>query len=283
MKEITKREKRVVVFPETIEEWNALSEEERFRLLFHDVWLGDVRRDNLWYHYTTVDALATMILADGIELWATQCQFLNDRNEIREGIDFMKPMVDGILKNIGHTDEELMSIYVRKTFLSCLSIAKDSVPMWNTYGQTGNGVALGFQPHIPSTDDYKVLKVVYRNIESESQWIKATMKLAESNKKLDKIRLLSTIGYLPMAIKNNAFDYENEIRLICESKDVHFRSRNGLLVPYKKFAINSCYLREIIIGPANDADRMEYAIGLLLKEYKLNDVEIKRSSVPLRN
>lgn len=89
---------KVVVFPETVEEWNALSQEVRFRLLFHDMWLGDMRRDNLWYHYTTVDALVSMITENGIEMWATQCQFLNDRNEIMEGVRFLKPLIAGILE-----------------------------------------------------------------------------------------------------------------------------------------------------------------------------------------
>jgi hypothetical protein len=31
------KEEKVVVFPETLEEWNALSTEEKVRLLFHDV------------------------------------------------------------------------------------------------------------------------------------------------------------------------------------------------------------------------------------------------------
>ena len=274
---------KVVVFPETVEEWNALSQEERFRLLFHDTWLGEVSRDNLWYHYTTVDALSSMITKDGVEMWATQCQFLNDRNEIMEGVRFLKPLIEGILEKNDISDEKLAKRYINSTFLSCLTTAKESIPMWNTYAQLGNGIALGFQPHIPTSDDYKVLKVIYRNAENESKWIRETSKIAESTNSPDKVRLLSNIAYMPMAMKNKAFEYEDEIRLICESNEVHFRSRKGLLVPYKKFVINSCYLREIIIGPANDADRMQYAIELLLKKFNLNDVKIKRSSVPLRN
>lgn len=278
-----KEEKKLVVFPQTVEEWNALPNEVKVRLLFHDTWLGDVRRDNLWYHYTTVDALATMIVKEGIEMWATQCQFLNDRNEIQEGLKILKPMLSNILSKTDNADEKLDKIYVKSTFLSCLSMAKDSVPMWNTYAQLGNGIALGFQPHIPSCDDYKVLKVIYHDSKRESKWIKSTINLSESNNQLDKTRLFSRITFLPIAIKHKSFEYEDEIRLICESKDVYFRSRGGLLVPYKKFTIDSCYLREIVIGPANDADRMHYAIELLLKKFKLKDVEIKHSAVPLRN
>lgn len=274
---------KVVVFPETVEEWNALSQEVRFRLLFHDMWLGDMRRDNLWYHYTTVDALVSMITENGIEMWATQCQFLNDRNEIMEGVRFLKPLIAGILEKNDISDEKLAKRYINSTFLSCLTTAKESIPMWNTYAQLGNGIALGFQPHIPTNDDYKVLKVIYKNAENESKWIRETTKIAESTNSLDKVRLLSNIAYIPMAMKNRAFEYEDEIRLICESKDIYFRSREGLLVPYKKFIINNCFLREIIIGPANDADRMRYAIELLLKKNGLNNVEIKHSSLPLRN
>lgn len=281
---MNEKEEKVVVFPETLEEWNALSTEEKVRLLFHDVWLGDVRRGNLWYHYTTVDALASMITTDGVEMWATQCQFLNDRSEIKEGINFLRPMIEGLLEKYGrNSDEILTKKYINSTFLSCLTTAKESIPMWNTYAQFGNGIALGFQPHIPSCDDYKVLKVIYRNTEGESKWIRETTRLAESSNSLDKTKLLSSIAYLPLVIKNKAFEYEDEIRLICESKDIYFRSRKGLLVPYKKFKIDNRYLREIIIGPANDADRMHYAIELLLKECRLDNVSIKHSAVPLRN
>jgi hypothetical protein len=225
-----------------------------------------------------------MITTDGVEMWATQCQFLNDRSEIKEGIKFLRPMIEGLLEKYGrNSDEILTKKYVNSTFLSCLTIAKESIPMWNTYAQFGNGIALGFQPHIPSCDDYKVLKVIYRNTEAESKWIRETTRLAESSNFLDKTKLLSSIAYLPFVIKNKAFEYEDEIRLICDTKKVYFRSRNGLLVPYKKFKIDNRYLREIIIGPANDADRMHYAIELLLKECRLDNVSIKRSAVPLRN
>lgn len=283
MKGKKKEGMNMLVFPETVDEWNTLSADEKIRLLFHDAWLGDVHRDDLWYHYTTVDALASMITTDGVEIWATQCQFLNDRNEIREGLDVFKPMLSSILRKIEGANESLEELYVKQTFLSCLSTAKDSIPMWNAYAQLGNGVALGFQPHIPSSDDYKVIKVVYHDTERELKWIQNTIKLVESSNSFNKARLLSSITFLPLAIKNKAFEYEAEIRLICDTEEVYFRSRKGLLVPYKKFLINSCYLREIIIGPANDADRMQYAIELLLKKFNLNDVKIKRSSAPLRN
>ena len=105
-----KEEKKLVVFPQTVEEWNALPNEVKVRLLFHDTWLGDVRRDNLWYHYTTVDALATMIVKEGIEMWATQCQFLNDRNEIQEGLKILKPMLSNILSKTDNADEKLDKI-----------------------------------------------------------------------------------------------------------------------------------------------------------------------------
>ena len=278
-----KEETKVVVFPETVKEWNALLPEEKIRLLFHDTWLGDLHRENLWYHYTTIDALTTMISTNGIEIWATQCQFMNDRNEIQEGLNLLKPILSGILSKMDNADEKLNDLYVKQTFFSCLSVAKDSVPMWNTYGQLGNGVALGFQPHIPSSDDYQVLKVIYRDTQGESKWIRKTTELAKSSNSLSKVKLFSSIVLLPIAIKNKAFEYEDEIRLVCDTDEVYFRSKNGMLVPYKKFTINSCYLREIIIGPANDADRMQYAIELLLSKLGLSDVVIKRSSVPLRN
>lgn len=86
-----------------------------------------------------------------------------------------------------------------------------------------------------------------------------------------------------MALKNNAFEYEQEIRMVCEQKEINFRPRNGLLIPYKKFCIDIKHLKEIMIGPAIDADRQQFAIELLLRKYNIQGVNIARSSVPLRN
>ena len=269
---------KIVTFPSTAEEWNRLSVEERFRILFHDFWLNGADTNCMWYHYTTIDALHSMISRSGVEFWATQSRFLNDSVEIQVGIN---KLADILPKNITH--EKLKNRYNCSVFLSCFSLAKDSVPMWNTYAQAGNGIALGFEPHIPSTDDYRILKVIYEGTEDESLWRKQTIRLAERNSNFGTTQLLSSIVYLPMALKNNAFEYEHEIRMVCEKNEINFRSRNGLLIPYKKFTIDISHLKEIMIGPTADADRQQFAIELLLRKYNIQGVNITRSAVPLRN
>lgn len=269
---------KIVTFPSTAEEWNHLSVEERFRILFHDFWLYGADTNSMWYHYTTIDALHSMISSSGVEFWATQSQFLNDRIEIQVGINKLANILP---KNI--TRKKFENRYNSSVFVSCFSLAKDSVPMWNTYAQAGNGIALGFEPHIPSTDDYRILKVIYESTEDESLWRKQTIRLAETKSNFGTTQLLSSIVYLPMALKNNAFEYEQEIRMVCEQKEIYFRPRNGLLIPYKKFCIDIKHLKEIMIGPAIDADRQQFAIELLLRKYNIQGVNIARSSVPLRN
>jgi hypothetical protein len=87
-----------------------------------------------------------------------------------------------------------------------------------------------------------------------------------------------------MGYKKYDFVYEREIRLICENNnEIFFRISNGLIVPYKKIYIDIKHLKEIMIGPAIDSDRMKFSIELLLRQRGIKGVKVTKSSAPLRN
>lgn len=266
--------------PDTAQEWEQLPFTEKVNVLFNEEWLPDVNPSNLWYHYTTIDALPTMITDKGVELWATHSSFVNDKEEIKLGAQHIAKLLKSIT-----TEEKVMRRYDNSVFISCLSQEKDSIPMWNAYGGGGNGIALGFKPHIPqigSTHQY--MKVIYEGTIAEDQWINRVTEYMQKKNKLDNLSGMLSILYLPMAYKHYKFAYEKEIRFLYfdDSEPTFFRNRKGLLVPYKKMYVGCDKLSEIMIGPTADGERTELAIRLLLEQKGMSDIQITHSSAPLR-
>ena len=69
-----------------VAEWDELSADEKFNNLFYGTWFPQMDKNELWFHYTSVDALTSMLKPNSVELWATQCRFVNDKEEIKCGV-----------------------------------------------------------------------------------------------------------------------------------------------------------------------------------------------------
>ena len=72
------------------------------------------------------------------------------------------------------------------------------------------------------------------------------------------------INIIPCRLKNEAYFYEKEIRITSqEDREVKYRTSKGFIIPYIEIPINIKHLKEIIIGPTLDKERITY----LLKNY----------------
>lgn len=266
-------------WPETEAKWNELSLEKKIQLLFYDEWLEDIHPEKLWYHYTSIDALQTMLTDKGVELWASHGMYVNDKEEIIYGAKYIAELMKKVV-----SQEKVMHRYEGSTYLACLSLERDSIPMWNTYGGNGCGITLGFKPHIPSDASYQCMRVIYEGTKAETEWFNKSLRQLGEKNKLDQMSGILNILYLPLAFKSYGFVYEKEIRLISMDKSpIYFRTRKNLIVPYRKIYVDYQYLSEIMIGPSADANRMEYAIKLLLQQKGIKGVKVVHSTSPLRN
>lgn len=107
-------------------------------------------------------------------------------------------------------------------------------------------------------------------------------------------------------IKHKSYEFEQEFRVLADcciakwekygassddnanslsdecNNDILFREKDGMIIPYVKQGIPVNFLKEIIIGPTADFDRLKDAITVFLLNRDIKIVEITRSEVPYR-
>lgn len=134
-----------------------------------------VSNDKILYHYTSVDALFGGIIVKNnpepgkeICLWATNCHYMNDPEELSIGIQLANKVLDFSFDESNENAKWLKD----KTYITSFSSAVDCLPMWGMYGQKGHGLALGFDTDIikASFSDL-LLKCIYVNQEDNTQFI----------------------------------------------------------------------------------------------------------------
>ena len=251
------------------------------------------------YHYTTIEALFAGILSDKrndgeeICLWASNCEYMNDPDEIKTGIKFAEEFLTHLLDDDVLFSEESKNNMLRNTFLLSLSACADELPMWNTYGNGGKGINL----EIDLTDYLAQKKHNYlagtlysypNTAKRLSEKIKKLSEKAELKKLLNEIQfnaeieLLSSI--LVMITKNEYYDYENEVRLACMFPDkVEYRLSKGLIIPYIKVFLPKEKLKSITIGPCADFNLTEKSLRTYLDSIGFEHVQIKQSVINYRN
>ncbi len=74
----------------------------------------------------------------------------------------------------------------------------------------------------------------------------------------------------------------NEPFKIYDKKELSFRTKSNLLIPYLEQPFDILGIKEIIIGPTSNYEMSKKSLEFFLKNLNLN-IEIKKSSVPYRN
>ena len=106
------------------------------------------RETDILWHYTSVQN-AISILTSG-ELWATQCDFLNDSQDIRTPLRHFLNYVRDKKYEAAFKENDLDVLeyaasgdYIGAFYVLSFSACEDSLPMWTTYTPHG-GCAIGF-------------------------------------------------------------------------------------------------------------------------------------------
>lgn len=289
------------------------------------------------YHYTTGAGLIGMLKDydakenPNLTMWATHYAYMNDPSEYEFGKEVCLPFIkeiedeenipreeriyhiikgkefDELLKN----NELLTASYPEQVALRCpyitsFSAVKDSLHMWNMYGQNGNGLALCFDNEKIATDsltpcwyigslniDMSDIKHIIKKrylIAADTYTFKPSCDKHDKEfnvKKLVRIIVISTYVFANVAsyIKNQAYAEEQEWRVIAHGADkVLFRERNGEIVPYVEQAIPFDSLKYIIVGPTRDFERTRNSILLLLGQKNIlwSYDKVIKSNVPYR-
>ncbi len=258
----------------------------------------ELKHCELVYYYTDIDALLNGIIVPAPDkdkevcLWATRCTHMNDKREMREGIESLRQALDKAPERLITT----LYGFVNRGHSISFSITKDSLPMWNMYGKNCTGVMLAFetsylinrythffQPCVyTGSYYYNRLYKRFKNIDFGEPF-----NLLSDDHKVLAMVMLSEM-YI-MLMKNNAFAYEQESRIIglgtfCDSSDrtAFFRNCRGIITPYFKEYFPKSTLREIWLGPNQDMDLSAETLKEFLKQKGFDHTIVHKSAIPYR-
>ena len=251
---------------------------ERDYINFIDKHLSAPLTINTFYHYTTMKALDGIIRENPEEgkeicLWATHNHCLNDTAELIPGAIIQEQLLSMIFKNSKENENRKKVIdRMKDLYILSLSQEKNSLPMWNAYADKGNGVAIGLKRQKSINFEDIVVKCCYGSI---SEYLERQNKL---------LPILLSI-YLPQIVKDEAFAYENEVRIVGYFKDAptKYRDKNGLKIPYKEIFFPKEQLESITLGPCISTNENEEILIDFLKSRGMQNVIIKKSKIPYRN
>lgn len=260
--------------------------------------LAKGRTQKTVYHYTTIEALFAGILSDKrnpgeeICLWASNCEYLNDPDEIKTGIKFVEEFLTHLLGDEVRFSEESKTDMLKDTFILSFSACADELPMWNTYGNGGKGLNIeidltDYLAHIKHQYLAYALYPAHGAIKRLSEKIVKLSDKAEFKELLDEAQLNVDIDLLSallvMITKNEYYDYENEIRLACMFPEhVEYRLSKGLIIPYIKVFLPKEKLKSITIGPCADFNLTEKSLRTYLDSIGFEHVKIKQSLINYR-
>ena len=236
--------------------------------------------------------------------------FMNDDDECIIGY---QAFLDEIKKRNSYfgkklTDRQLKIIQTKvlegqqRYYISSFAKAKDCLPMWRTYGNEGNGIAVGLDSEILASNGFPAYSCIYdsntidRIVKGLCDWSDSVTNLTDD----DILSFNKSIYLLSFLAKNHHFNYEQECRICSyfevftknntasfnngtKSYDIQFECRNGRINSFIEIEMPISVLKEIWIGPTNCYDSSLASLNMWLNSLRLNDkVAIHKSSVPLK-
>jgi hypothetical protein len=267
------------------------------------------------YHYTSLEGL--MGIVSNRSVWMTEFSYLNDRREVRYGLDLLLDEVGAMLegeiteqvRGLLSAWKEKLSASNNRVCMTSFSADDDSLSQWRAYGP----IAIGFPVYPLSLHvaDSRFQRVEY-NPDLQAKLVRvyvhhlvsafeADMKWGRLERSPNLYQTSDRLLELAVFFKHPAFRSENEYRLAyidlpnvlssfgLESPRRSFRAARGRLVPYvpstqvldsadRSFPLE---ISEIVLGPESD-ELLDQGVREFLNEHGLDGVTVRRSTVPLR-
>ena len=177
--------------------------------------------------------------------------------------------------------------------------------MWGMYAANGSGCAIGFDIDIitKSYDGCIVCKYDKQEIDNDLKNFMSLLRNGvcasypsnggpaiikkNTGKELEE---LIKMQYLVTCLgsKNENYIFEDEIRCFVANhinkKEVSFKVKNGIVIPFLNIEIPKIALKSIVIGPTNKSQLTMQSIKhmLSINEYDLHHVNLRTSNVPYR-
>jgi len=233
-----------------------------------------------YYHYTSVAGALGIITTRSV--WLTDYRFLNDRLELRQGID-------GLLSKIPPAEQTSFKRAFRWHDLSnhhcvfSLSRSPKILSQWRAYASNGTGLALGLDRRFLEYAGLSLVECRYEDhdkyaaelVDKYSDFISSVH--TASNQHVpendfmrwvsgQQTRFYELVEDL-IALKNPAFAEEKEVRAVWsrQSGEVKMRTARDLIIPYveakiwpddERMSDMAVVLPEIWLGPkCNEINR----------------------------
>ncbi|WP_415760274.1 DUF2971 domain-containing protein [Pseudomonas sp. LT1P18] len=270
------------------------------------------------FHYTDVNAVKSIL--EKKRLWLTDVRFLNDTQEMHDGIssileyvknqsekfpgrhEFFVDSAEFVIDSLGGRSD--YNLDRRPVFVCSFSRAADLLSQWRAYGSYAIEFADDAMP--PG-----LLECVYDPDEKLSRTANVTLDslMAIAGDKFRNDGFLDQPGYeafsnlveLAATFKHKSFSEEQEVRLIAghdidpdmdDGLKIEFRSRGNILIPYVEVDITLESIKAIHIGPMRDQELAYislkafidkvHSVRQVTKHNFGHEIEIIKSSIPYR-
>lgn len=225
-------------------------------------------------------------------------------SRISSNLTFSAYLMAAFHSNDERTGRKFLSRESERRYVFSMSIDEDTLPLWNNYTKTldSTGYNIGFNimklvESISLEDNQKIIfgRVIY-NKDYQAKLLKELI-----NDYLiiyKKYTYSYQRKYLYNAIENNilvysifmkdeAFKCENEFRVAILEKgdfppDLIYREKNGAFIPFVKKSFDLKSISSIMVPPTTRADFVKQSVRSMTKHFKLENLEVKNSTIPLR-
>ena len=254
----------------------------------------------LVYHYC--DANALLHILQTRQLWATDTNYLNDRDElvslfknIERHIRVQRRKESKYLaeqfRQVGAFDAGFRSNLIGLgVYVACFSEDGDVLSQWRAYAADGTGFAIGFNPSellaLQNSSSCSLRRMVYGGSDEEtivsrffSDFAEALVPFADQLETFSwketsfdswvQLRIREFLHEFTFECKHPAFHEEREWRIMVHAGELKYRSTNNRLVPYRLLDMTGTRdsrlmpIKEIVIGPCAPAMETERVLTYL--------------------
>lgn len=219
--------------------------------------------------------------------------------------------ISNYIQDLGKQLEYYYKVGNAGFYIISLSDEPDSLPMWRMYGNDGNGITIGLDFQIvketcdvtETIEQEKLRKVFYEGESQIEDEIRNVYDLWQTLQVQDGKELMNEyanlVNLLCIYIKSHYYAYEKEWRISLYDwdilpdninaktsyKPIQFRSKNGIIIPFKEITLPVKAIQSITLGPTYDVERSRISLEMFLKSKKIDisKIEIKKSGASYLN
>ena len=194
-------------------------------------------------------------------------------------------------------------------YICCFSCNNDSLPMWSYYTKSGRyeGYNIGFTHLTTPLSKYGFNSIldgmVVYDEKMKLHFVRNVIKEIFYNATENKVpffyfRDVMSMGLARWAMffKNEAFQHEEEYRIIVfipeerqneisevvSNIPILFRPKNGIFIPFIELCFEKTQVNSVTIGPLIKKELSERMLKEYFRVKEYNNVEIRKSNIPIR-